>query len=86
MLGFAFTALQDVGDWVTYSDHSLAQLGVYVGKGIGFDLVYAAGCFGFAMLFGPALIRTLQAVQDADPGHMAAAGVRVQQLRLCWRP
>jgi len=60
VLGFAFTALQDVGDWVTYSDHSLAQLGVYVGKGIGFDLVHAAGCFGFAMLFGPALIRTLK--------------------------
>jgi energy-coupling factor transport system substrate-specific component len=60
VLGFAFTALQDVGDWVTYSDHSLAQFGVYVGKGIGFDLVHACGCFGFAMLFGPALIRTLQ--------------------------
>jgi energy-coupling factor transport system substrate-specific component len=60
VLGFAFTALQDAGDWVTYSDHSLTQLGVYVGKGVGFDLVHAAGCFGFAMLFGPALIRTLQ--------------------------
>jgi len=60
VLGFAFTALQDVGDWVTYSDHSLAQLDVYVGKGIGFDLVHAFGCFGFAMLFGPALIRTLK--------------------------
>jgi energy-coupling factor transport system substrate-specific component len=60
VLGFAFTALQDLGDWVTYSDHSLAQLGVYVGKGVGFDLVHAAGCFGFAMLFGPALIRTLK--------------------------
>jgi energy-coupling factor transport system substrate-specific component len=58
-LGFAFTALQDAGDWVTYSDHSLAQLGFYVGKGIGFDLVYAVSCLGFAMLFGPALIRTL---------------------------
>jgi energy-coupling factor transport system substrate-specific component len=60
VLGFAFTALQDAGDWVTYSDHSLGQLGVYVGKGVGFDLVHAAGCFAFAMLFGPALIRTLQ--------------------------
>jgi energy-coupling factor transport system substrate-specific component len=59
VLGFGFTALQDAGDWVTYSDHSLAQLGFYVGKGIGFDLVYACGCFGFAILFGPALIRTL---------------------------
>jgi Prenyltransferase and squalene oxidase repeat len=60
VLGFAFTALQDVGDWVTYSDHSVAQLGVYVGKGVGFDLVHAGGCFAFAMLFGPALIRTLR--------------------------
>ncbi len=57
--GFLFTALQDVGDWVTYSDHSVGQLAVYVGKGIGFDLVHAVGCFGFAMLFGPSLIRAL---------------------------
>ena len=27
LAGFAFTAVQDVGDWVTYSDHSRAQLG-----------------------------------------------------------
>ena len=59
VVGFAFTALQDVGDWVTYSDHSLAQLGVYVGKGVGFDFVHAAGCFVFALAFGPALIRSL---------------------------
>jgi energy-coupling factor transport system substrate-specific component len=59
-VGFAFTALQDCGDWVTYSDHSLAQLGVYVGKGVGFDLVHAAGCFVFALAFGPALIRALR--------------------------
>jgi len=25
-VGFGFTVLQDVGDWVTYSDHSAAQL------------------------------------------------------------
>ncbi len=59
VVGFAFTALQDLGDWVTYSDHSLAQLGVYVGKGVGFDFVHAAGCFAFALAFGPALIRSL---------------------------
>jgi len=58
-IGFAFTALQDVGDWVAYSDHSLAQLGVYVGKGIGFDLVHAVGCVAFALAFGPALIHSL---------------------------
>ena len=59
IVGFAFTALQDVGDWVAYSDHSLGQLGVYVGKGIGFDFVHAAGCLVFALAFGPALIRSL---------------------------
>jgi energy-coupling factor transport system substrate-specific component len=57
--GFAFTAFQDVGDWVTYSDHSLSQLGVYVGKGIGFDFVHAAGCVVFAVAFGPALARSI---------------------------
>jgi Prenyltransferase and squalene oxidase repeat len=57
--GFGFTAFQDVGDWVTYSDHSLAQLGVYVGKGLGFDAVHAAGCLLFALAFGPALAHSI---------------------------
>jgi energy-coupling factor transport system substrate-specific component len=59
VVGFAFTAFQDVGDWITYSDHSLAQLGVYVGKGIGFDFVHAIGCVAFALAFGPALARSI---------------------------
>ncbi len=59
VVGFAFTVLQDVGDWVTYSDHSLAQLGVYVGKGIGFDCVHAAGCLVFALALGPVMIHSL---------------------------
>ena len=74
VLGFAFTALQDVGDWVTYSDHSLAQLGVYVGKGVGFDLVHAAGCFGFALLFGPSLIRTLKRFRARIQVNVVASG------------
>jgi energy-coupling factor transport system substrate-specific component len=59
VVGFAFTVIQDFGDWVTYSDHSLAQLGVYVGKGVGFDAVHAAGCLVFALAFGPALARSI---------------------------
>jgi energy-coupling factor transport system substrate-specific component len=58
--GFAFAAVQDVGDWVTYSDHSVAALGIYVGKGIGFDVIHAAGCLAFALAFGPALARALE--------------------------
>ena len=38
LAGYAFAAVQDLGDWVNFSDHSLAQLGVYVGRGTGFDL------------------------------------------------
>ena len=60
LAGFAFTAVQDLGDWVTYSDHSRAQLGIYVVKGIGFDAVHALGCVAFALAFGPALIRSIQ--------------------------
>jgi hypothetical protein len=59
VVGFGFTALQDFGDWVTYSNHSLGELGVYVGKGIGFDCIHAAGCLVFALALGPALIRSL---------------------------
>jgi energy-coupling factor transport system substrate-specific component len=58
--GFAFTVVQDVGDWVSFSDHSLGQLGVYVGQGLGFDAVHAAGCLAFALLLGPALTRSIQ--------------------------
>jgi len=72
VVGFAFTTLQDVGDWVTYSDHSLASLGVYVGKGIGFDCVHAAGCLVFALALGPALIRSLSRF--------------AMRLQVTWRP
>jgi energy-coupling factor transport system substrate-specific component len=60
LAGFAFTALQDFGDWVTYSDHSAGALGAYVGQGLGFDAVHAAGCVAFALAFGPALTRSIQ--------------------------
>jgi hypothetical protein len=59
-VGFAFTAFQDLGDWVNFSDHSASQLGVYVGKGLGFDAVHAAACLAFALAFGPALRRSIE--------------------------
>ena len=72
VVGFAFTAVQDFGDWVTYSDHSVDQLRVYVAKGIGFDLVHAIGCVLFALAFGPALARSI--------GRFAA------RLKVTWQP
>jgi energy-coupling factor transport system substrate-specific component len=81
LVGFAFTALQDFGDWVTYSDHSAGALGVYVGKGLGFDAVHAAGCVAFALAFGPALTRSIQrfttrlAVSWSPPGGVIVPAV-----------
>jgi len=60
LIGFLFTVVQDFGDWVTYSDHSLAQLATYVGTGLGFDAIDAAGCLVFALAFGPALLHSIQ--------------------------
>jgi energy-coupling factor transport system substrate-specific component len=88
-VGFAFTVLQDAGDWVTYSDHSLAALGVYVGKGIGFDCVHAAGCLLFALALGPALIHSLSRFATRlhatwrPPGHVAA-GILLALLCAGW--
>ena len=58
-VGFGFTVVQDVGDWVNYSDHSAAELGIYVGKGLGFDAIHAVGCLFFALAIGPALARSI---------------------------
>ncbi len=78
VVGFGFTALQDVGDWVNFSDHSLVQLGVYVGKGVGFDGVHAVGCLIFALAFGPALARSLSRFTTRlDVTWRAAGGVVV---------
>ena len=60
VVGYLYAMAQDIGDWVNFSDHSTAQLGVYVARGTGFDLIHAAGCLVFALAFGPALIRSVQ--------------------------
>jgi energy-coupling factor transport system substrate-specific component len=78
VVGFGFTVMQDVGDWVTYSDHSSAQLLAYVGQGLGFDAVHAVGCLLFALALGPALARSIQRftqrlqVTWVAPGGVAA--------------
>jgi energy-coupling factor transport system substrate-specific component len=72
LIGFLFTVVQDFGDWVTYSDHSLAQLATYVGTGLGFDAIDAAGCLVFALAFGPALLHSIQRF--------------ARRLHVVWRP
>lgn len=81
IVGFGFTAFQDLGDWVTFSDHSAGQLRAYIGQGLGFDAVHAAGCVVFALALGPALIRSIRRfarrlqvtwIPPAPPGGIAA--------------
>ena len=80
--GFAFTAVQDAADWITYSDHSVAQLGVYVGQGLGFDAIYAGSCLVFALAFGPALLRSIQRFTKRLEITWLAPGSSVAP---CWR-
>jgi energy-coupling factor transport system substrate-specific component len=72
VVGFLYAAIQDFGDWVTFSDHSAAQLGVYIGRGIGFDLIHAGGCLVFALALGPALMRSVRRF--------------AQRLQIRWHP
>ncbi len=60
VVGYLYAMFQDVGDWVNFSDHSIAQLGVYVARGTAFDSIHAGGCLMFALAFGPALIGSVQ--------------------------
>ena len=63
-----------------------AQLGVYVGKGIGFDCVHALGCVVFALAFGPALIRSIQRFARRLQVDLAArpAAARLRGRRRRW--
>ncbi len=60
LAGFAFAATQDFGDWVSFSDHSFRQLQAYIGTGVGFDFIDAAGCLVFALAFGPWLLGSVR--------------------------
>jgi energy-coupling factor transport system substrate-specific component len=87
VIGFAFTAFQDVGDWVNYSDHSLASLGVYVGQGLGFDGVHAVGCLVFALAFAPALIHSISRFATRlEVTWLVAAPAEPPRDQRGWRP
>ena len=81
-VGFAYTVVQDVGDWVTYSDHSSGQLGAYVGQGLGFDALHAAGCLMFALALGPALTRSIQRFARRLQVHWIAPAAPVTEATI----
>ena len=58
--GFAFTAVQDVGDWVRSATTARPSSGLRGAGPRASTLVHAAGCLAFALALGPALARSIQ--------------------------
>jgi energy-coupling factor transport system substrate-specific component len=62
--GFALGLFLDFGDWVLYTEHTLAGLAVVAGRGLPFDVALAAGNVVFCLAFGPALVRALRRFRE----------------------
>ena len=71
-----FAAIQDVGDWVNFSDHSIAQLGVYVGSGTAFDFDPRRRMPDVRARVRAGADPIGAAVRAAPAGQMAAGGAR----------
>jgi energy-coupling factor transport system substrate-specific component len=59
IVGLAFGAFMDFGDWVSYSDHSSGWYLARAGTSLPFNVAHAVGNVVFALAFGPALLRAL---------------------------
>ena len=90
LAGAAYGVVMNLHLWVTYSgDHSLAKLGAYFATSLPFDLAHVVGNVLFCLLFGPALVRALDALPAALRGHLAPrARARRDAARRarCWPP
>ncbi|MDX6644115.1 MAG: energy-coupling factor transport system substrate-specific component [Solirubrobacteraceae bacterium] len=59
IVGLAFGAFMDFGDWVSYSDHSSGWYLARAGTSLPFNVAHAVGNVVFALAFGLALLRAL---------------------------
>jgi energy-coupling factor transport system substrate-specific component len=57
--GLLYGEILNVSVWITYSDHSLAGLLAYVGRGVPFDVAHVIGNVLFCLAFGPAFVAAL---------------------------
>jgi energy-coupling factor transport system substrate-specific component len=62
--GLLYGLFMDVSVWVTFSGHTLGELGVLVGRGVPFNIAHAAGNVAFCVAFGPMLVRALTRFRD----------------------
>ncbi len=58
--GLLFGELLNASLWINYSDHTLAALLAYMGRGVPFDAAHVLGNVAFCLAFGPAFVRALQ--------------------------
>src|SRR5919202_5729796 len=71
-VGLAHGALMDLGDWVSYSDHTAGWYLARAGTSLPFNLAHAIGNVLFCLAFGPALLRALQRFR--------------RRMEVTWRP
>ena len=71
-VGFAFTAVQDVGDWVTYSDHSWASSASTSARGSASTPSTPPAASASRSPSGPALTALDPALRAPAGGHLAA--------------
>jgi energy-coupling factor transport system substrate-specific component len=58
-LGFAFSVLMDVWEWLSFYPHTWQAFAVQMGRGLPFQLSHAVGNLLIALVIGPELRRTL---------------------------
>jgi prenyltransferase beta subunit len=59
-----FNLILDLYTWTGTGNHSAAGFAVVLGTALAFDLTHVVASFGFALAFGPALLRMLDRVRD----------------------
>jgi prenyltransferase beta subunit len=89
--GMAYGLWMDLHIWVTYTGHSLGELGVILGRGLPFNVVHVAGNVAFCLAFGPLLVRALQRFRDRfeitwHPAPVAGAALAVVVLAAAAMP
>ena len=58
--GFAFGALMDMYQWTLAAEHTLASYLAVSGTSLGFNILHAGGNVVFALILGPAFVRSLE--------------------------
>ncbi len=61
--GLLYGELLNASLWVNYSDHSVAALLAYMGRGVPFDAAHVIGNVAFCLAFGPAFVAALSRFQ-----------------------